>query len=626
MIPGTSFLFLSLFSGLAALCCLFLFKSYIKLTRIFIFLSLFNLINAFCLILYFLLDNNFNINYVYSHSAIQLAVIYKISALWAGQEGSLLLWTIFFIPFIVFFSIINKDNFILKIVLSIYIFYIFIIIFYLNPFIEINSTKTIANGIGLKPVLKNFWMISHPPLLFLGYTFTLIPFAFAIKAFCKNNYNNWHENAYPFIVGSFLFISAGIFSGAYWAYTVLGWGGFWGWDPVENSSLIPWLFSIALIHGIYIQKRSNQFRLFNLLIAIILFELILLSTFLTRSGLLSDFSVHTFGYSNVTIPLLFLIVFIAVTTSLLIIYKFSTFKKFLIEHKSVKNSDSFTIFATIGLILYAFKIIIATLLPIISTHIFNFPASLTAKFYNTISLPFGIFFLLALLFAQQSSYWQKNNFKKILLLLLLSLICTHIFNINYSKSLISYSFSFISFYIIIFSLYTLTFKTDKINKSSYFCHLGTAILILGIISSAYQSSSKEINCKKNETIKTNYGNFTYKDFSKNKILFSYNINKNETNFSFKYHQHENKSNEVLEPYIKRNLLYDLYITPTSLITYEKNKTNSSKKTSLVPDIVILNIDIKRFISLVWLGSFLIILGAIFSFKNIVKSNRRNNII
>ena len=151
-----------------------------------------------------------------------------------------------------------------------------------------------ADGVGLNPLLQDPWMVIHPPVMFLGFASLSVPFSFAIAALWKKRWDGWITRALPWALLTFLTLGTAILMGGYWAYKTLGWGGYWGWDPVENTSLVPWLFTAALVHGMFLQRSRKRHRKINLILACTAYAAILYGTFLTRSGVLADFSVHSF--------------------------------------------------------------------------------------------------------------------------------------------------------------------------------------------------------------------------------------------------------------------------------------------------------------------------------------------
>ncbi|AEA47982.1 heme lyase CcmF/NrfE family subunit [Archaeoglobus veneficus] len=294
---GEVFLLCSLLSSIAAS---FIFLRCVeedrwKPARIALLSSLTFLTAALLTLLYYFFARDFSVQYVFEYSDIHLSTLYTISALWAGREGSLLLWAWYLVIFntVLLFSQKNHKDRVVALALAIstlvVIFFNVLLLTSSNPFVRLDFRP--PNGIGLNPLLRTPEMAFHPPTIFLGYAGMTIPFALAIAAtFFREN---WIKLSRKYLIVSWAFLSIGILLGAWWAYKTLGWGGFWGWDPVENASLLPWLTASALLHGMIVEERKRGLKLLNYALAIITFDLVILATFVTRSGIIS--SVHAFG-------------------------------------------------------------------------------------------------------------------------------------------------------------------------------------------------------------------------------------------------------------------------------------------------------------------------------------------
>ncbi len=252
------------------------------------------------LLTYCFLTNQFQVSYVASHSSRELPLYLKLTALWAGQEGSLLVWSFLQALFaLLVVRSLGRDSSPLAawagVCLSaIASFFIAITLFRSNPFAL--SALIPANGAGMSPLLRHPGMIFHPPALYVGYVALAVPFALALSALITGRFAQWPQAARRWLLVAWLFLGLGIFLGARWAYDVLGWGGYWGWDPVENAALMPWLVSTALLHSLAIQQERGAFRGWNLILAVISFLFVLFGTFATRSGLIE--SVHAFARSS----------------------------------------------------------------------------------------------------------------------------------------------------------------------------------------------------------------------------------------------------------------------------------------------------------------------------------------
>ncbi|MBN1954355.1 MAG: cytochrome c biogenesis protein CcsA [Anaerolineae bacterium] len=269
------------------------------------------------------LTDQFQVSYVALHSNRDLPTYLKVSAVWAGQEGSLLLWAFLqalFAALVVARPSEHSRPLIpwTAVFLNVFTaFFAFVTLFLSNPF-ELLATAP-ADGLGLNPLLRHPGMVFHPPALYLGYVGLAIPFAFAMAALLTNRIEEWPSVARRWTLASWLFLGVGILLGARWAYDVLGWGGYWGWDPVENAGLMPWLTTTALLHGIAMQEQRDGFRRWNIALATLSFVLVLWGTFTTRSGWI--LSVHAFAESTLGAYYLAFMLLSLVGAAALMIYR-----------------------------------------------------------------------------------------------------------------------------------------------------------------------------------------------------------------------------------------------------------------------------------------------------------------
>ncbi|MGC9467512.1 MAG: cytochrome c-type biogenesis CcmF C-terminal domain-containing protein [Anaerolineae bacterium] len=245
------------------------------------------------------LSNDFSISYVAQHSSRALPAYLQISSIWAGQEGSLLLWSLFQAIFsaLAISRPTERDKALVPwatVILSVVgIFFIGVTLFLSNPFAQLAQIP--ADGQGLNPLLRHPGMIFHPPAMYVGYVGLSVPFAFALAALITNTELRWTTVARNWTLTAWLGLGLGLLLGMRWAYDVLGWGGYWGWDPVENAGLMPWLTTTALLHGAVMQDERRGFRIWNYALVILSFVLVLFGTFATRSGLIQ--SVHAYAVS-----------------------------------------------------------------------------------------------------------------------------------------------------------------------------------------------------------------------------------------------------------------------------------------------------------------------------------------
>ena len=255
-------------------------------------------IAAASLLLWILIfENDFSVEYVAAYSSTTMPTMYKISAFWAGQQGSFLFWLLIhaLIGAVLTFRRTTAAA------LGIYFLLQSVLVFLVlakSPFAE--HSAQVFEGVGLNPLLQDFWMAIHPPIIFVGYALLAVPFALSLGSLLTEAASQaWLEEARKWTLAAWSFLGAGIFIGGYWAYKVLGWGGYWGWDPVENSSLVPWLLAAVLLHLINLARKKSAVLAQAHVAATFTYALVIYGTFLTRSGVLGDFSVHSFAGSSI---------------------------------------------------------------------------------------------------------------------------------------------------------------------------------------------------------------------------------------------------------------------------------------------------------------------------------------
>ncbi len=252
-----------------------------------------------------ILTHQFQYTYVWSYSSRELSTPLLVSTFYAGQEGSFMLWTMYTSLigiFLVFHSRAKGYEPEVMTFFGLIELALLLMLIVKNPFLyvweswpgQVTAGFVPVNGRGLNPLLQNYWMVIHPQVLFSGFSSMGVPYAYAMAALLKKDYKNWIRPATPWLVLGATILGTGIMMGGFWAYETLGWGGYWGWDPVENSSLVPWLFCVASIHTTLSQRKSGGFLRTNVVLAIMCFIMVLYSTFLTRSGVLGETSVHSF--------------------------------------------------------------------------------------------------------------------------------------------------------------------------------------------------------------------------------------------------------------------------------------------------------------------------------------------
>ncbi|MCE7979831.1 MAG: heme lyase CcmF/NrfE family subunit [Caldilinea sp. CFX5] len=251
---------------------------------------------------YALLADQFQVVYVWNSSERALPTFYKFAAMWGGQSGSLLFWTLILSAYSVVAVVSFRQRqaaimpYVYATLLATTLFFLTLLVFSTNPFRQVAFMP--EDGQGLNPLLQNYWMVIHPVMLYLGYVGMAVPFAFAVGALVSKRLDSeWVRTVRRWMLIPWMFLSAGIIMGSQWAYLELGWGGYWAWDPVENASFLPWLTGTAFLHSVIIQEQRGILKIWNMVLIWLTYFLVILGTFFTRSGVLE--SVHSFARSDV---------------------------------------------------------------------------------------------------------------------------------------------------------------------------------------------------------------------------------------------------------------------------------------------------------------------------------------
>jgi cytochrome c-type biogenesis protein CcmF len=339
--------------------------------------------------------NDFSVEYIRSHSNIALNPAYKFAALWSGQEGSLLLWAFLLSAYGFVLRVRHRVDvrltaFASVILAGIQVFFVLLLCVGAPPF-SIAPGPVAADGAGLNPLLQYPEMVMHPPLLYLGYVGFSVPFAFALGALMmRYPGEKWIHITRRWTMVTWMFLTVGIFMGAHWAYSVLGWGGYWGWDPVENASLMPWLTGTAFLHSVMMQEKRGMMKNWNVWLIFSTFLLTILGTLLTRSGAVS--SVHAFAQSAIGA---WFYTFILIVFAICLFTFFFQRDHLKSENKleSLVSRESSFLFNNMILLAACFTVLWGTLFPVLSEFVTGSKVTMGAPFYNRVNIPIGLFLL-----------------------------------------------------------------------------------------------------------------------------------------------------------------------------------------------------------------------------------------
>ena len=562
-----------------------------------------------------LITKDYSNLYVAKNVSNDLSTIFSMTSLWAGQAGSLMLWTWILA---IYLFIENKKSLSKLIPASRIIgtftlgFFIYLICFVENPFES--ADKIYDNGRGLNPILQNIYMSIHPLSLYLGYIGITIPFCFCIASIIsKDKSNDWISESKKWTYFSWTFLSIGLLLGSRWAYLELGWGGYWAWDPVENVALMPWLLLTAFIHSSYAQEQKKVLRRWNLLLIFLAFFLSIFGTFITRSGLIS--SVHSFAQSSIGNYFIVFIILILLS-SVFLYYRNKIYIESEKEIKSLYSKENFFVFNNILFLVITFTVLVGTIFPIISEFFTGKRILVGPSFYDLVNFPNVLMLILLMTFAPFLP-WEKGNIKPVLRYL----------KIPFLFSLAFSSFTFLKFeslnifIVFLLSLTTLfsickEFIIDlRINRNSidkkfrrycsFIVHFGVIIMIMGVSFSSNFEKKYDITMGEGEEVlfgdlRLRLDDIYEKETPAKSIIGAnivlkknnnlYNLTPEQNLYKYEGNREINKETEVA---IYSTLLKDYY-----LILVDKNLEGKLN----------LKLYINPLVSFLWLGSLISIIG------------------
>jgi len=455
-----------------------------------------------------ILTHQYQFDYVYRYTSSDMPLRYVISAFWGGQEGTFLLWALYggLLALFLRWKAKQYEAPVLFFYMGINLFLLFMLL-KANPFKILPSVP--PDGNGLNPLLQDPWMTIHPPVMFFGFASLGIPAAYAMAALIKEDWDAWVRRAIPWTTFGIMALGTGLVMGGYWAYSILGWGGFWGWDPVENSSLVPWLVAVALLHNQVIQSTRGIFKRSNLFLALLPFVLLTYSTFLTRSGVLADFSVHSFTDLGINQFLAaFMAVFFGGGVGLFLwkVRRLPTDR----AQAPFLSREYFMFLGALAFGLFAVFVLLGTSAPIL-TRIWGPPSNVQPVFYNRMGLPFAI--LITLLFGTAPYLVWKGgsgtrNLRRLLIPAAAALVggaLMFVFGVRHPGYL---AMATGGLYAALANGWIVVeiMRKKWTAAGGYLAHVGVGLAIVGILTStAYNQKSTVVLPKGEEVVALGYG-------------------------------------------------------------------------------------------------------------------------
>jgi cytochrome c-type biogenesis protein CcmF len=504
---------------------------YLTVGRLAIFAQFVLVSLAATALIYGLVTTDFSIKYVAFNTTRATPIYYRVTGLWGALEGSLLLWEWILIIFSGVVAWLYRDRhrdtlpWVIMIFCIISAFFLGVVGFLSNPFETISPIP--PDGRGLNPLLEDANMMTHPPLLYTGFVGLTVPYAFAMAALMVGKLDEaWIVSTRRWTITAWFFLTAGNLVGAWWSYHVLGWGGYWAWDPVENAAFMPWLPATSFLHSIQVQERRRMLKVWNLSLIIVAFSLTIFGTFLTRSGILS--SIHAFSSGPVGGFFLGFLAIILLGSFGLVAYRADLLKE-QPELDSMVSRESAFLLNNIVLVSALFTIFLGTVFPLISEAVTGVQVSVGAPYFNSVTVPLFLFlvFLMAIgpIIAWRRASWDnlKRNFtwpaaaalllglglfawkvRDFMPLLGFTLLAFVAFSILYDTGLALRARRRIAGEGIIRGLVTLARRNQR-RYGGFVVHLGVVLIMMGIAGSMSYSIEKEATMSLNQQLQV--GNY-----------------------------------------------------------------------------------------------------------------------
>lgn len=363
---------------------------------------------------YLFVSGDFQTEYVAMHSSRDLPLPYKVAAFWSGMQGSLLLWAFILSAYSFVIALINRGrrgtltSYAHATLAAVMVFFTGMVAFYENPFKQLDFLP--PDGQGLNPLLIHPAMAIHPPTLYLGYVGFVVPFAFAVAALLSREMEEgWIRATRRWTLFPWFCLAAGQLLGGKWAYVVLGWGGYWGWDPVENSAMMPWLTGTAFLHSVIIQEKKGMLKVWNMVLVILTFTLCIYGTFLTRSGVVS--SVHAFAQSEIGPMFLGFVVLTLLVSGFLLWDRRDLLKSRNVFESPVSRESAFLL-NNMMFLGATFAVFWGTMFPVVSEWVTGTKVTVSAPYFNRIMVPIGLI-LMALTGIGPLLAWRHTSQKSL---------------------------------------------------------------------------------------------------------------------------------------------------------------------------------------------------------------------
>ena len=572
--------------------------------------------------------NDFSLVYVTQHSNTLLPWYYKLSATWGGHEGSLLLWMTIMATWCALVSYFSRGlpltmrARVLVILAGVQVMMLAMLIFTSSPF-----DRTLPNlpvdGADLNPLLQDFGLVIHPPMLYMGYVGMAVPFAFCMAALWEGRLDAvWTRWSRPWALAAWGFLTVGIALGSWWAYYELGWGGWWFWDPVENASLMPWLAGLALLHSLAVTEKRGVFKAWTIMLAIFAFALSLLGTFLVRSGVIT--SVHSFA-ADPTRGLVILVILGIIVGGGLLMFAVRGWRLTVESQYQLISRESFLVINNVIILISTLVVLLGTLYPIIADSFNLGQVSVGPPYFNALFVPLAWLLLVAMGIGSNIR-WKKDSrpllgagmiiaFSSLLLAAIIAYFVSPSDMLNIGVTLA------VSFWVLLWM--AVDFKDKTKNAPSFFkglrqlrlsywgqqtAHIGVIVAVIGVAFTSTLSVERDVALGENETMHVQGYDFEVKDFHEGRgsnfdgMQAQVEVTKEGRAVTTLYPEKRTyiiSGMPMTEAAIDASLMRDVYVALGEPIAEDSNKWA-------------VRIYVKPLVRWIWLGAIIMALGGLLS--------------
>jgi cytochrome c-type biogenesis protein CcmF len=521
-----------------------------------------------------LFTHQFQYQYVASYSSLAMPSRYVYAAFWGGQEGTFMLWALITCTLgLLLMRVKHPLTWTAMFFLNLPLVMLGLVTVMRGPFLTWPGGRAPLDGQGLNPLLQDPWMTIHPPVLFTGFSSLVVPFAIACAALVRKSWDDWIRVALPWVVFSTAILATGFIMGGVWAYKVLGWGGYWGWDPVENGSLIPWLSNTALLHGLLVQRVTGSLRRTNFVLAVTSYVLVLYASFLTRSGVLADFSVHSFANLGLSG---FLLTFLAVAGVVgygLVLFRLREIPGPTQPLGNVSRESMMWLGQLVFMLMCALTAV-GMSAPLI-TRLFGPPSNVQTAYYNLVNAPLAVVMGLLLGIAPLMR-WRDQDAKALARAATPAVVAAGLVTLAAMvmgvRDAVPAAVVFgAAFALAANAIVTVKgFRRGWKHGAAYLGHVGVGLLLIGIVASSKYGSAVQVQLPRGQQRSALGYHMTYQGVKPesdghDRVMIAVESPESRFEASPRLYWSEFNQGYMKKPHIERFLGYDLYISPLEMV-------------------------------------------------------------